>query len=86
MNGVTLTIGAIAIFLAAAAGIMASTIYMFRFAGMATNTRRPVAQRRVRGVLAVACFLGVFASAAAGYLGIITLMYHGARAAAPATP
>ncbi|MDZ4775951.1 MAG: hypothetical protein SGJ23_04095 [Alphaproteobacteria bacterium] len=84
MNGVTLIVAAIAIFLAAVAGILASTIYMFRFAGMATNARRPIAQRRMRGALAIACLLGIFASATAGYLGIITLMYHGARAAHPA--
>lgn len=86
MNGVTLIVATIAVFLAATAGIMASAIYMFRFAGMALNARRPSAQRRVRGALAIACLLGVVGSAAAGYVGIITLMYHGARAAPPVAP
>lgn len=86
MNGVTLLLAAIALFLLAAAGIMASTIYMFRFAGMAMNGRRPVVQRRVRAALAFGCFAGILASAAAGYVGITTLTYHGMRAAPPVAP
>ncbi len=51
-------------------------------AGMAMNPKRPVAQRRVRGLLAALCGAGVVASATAGYLGIATLLYFSMKAAA----
>lgn len=85
MNGIVLLLAALAVFIAAALGILASSIYMFRFAGMALNKKRPVAQRRVRGLLAAACFFSIFGAATAGYLAIVALMYEGMRTT-PVTP
>lgn len=68
--------GAFAIFLAAVAGVMLMSIMALRQAGMALNPRRPTGQRRVRGVLAALCGIGVVASAVAGYVGIAALMYY----------
>lgn len=79
MNGIVLLVAAFAVFIAAALGILASSIYMFRFAGMALNAHRPIAQRRVRGALAALCMCAIFGAATAGYLGIVALMYEGMR-------
>jgi hypothetical protein len=82
MNGLVLMGGALAVFIVAALGILASAIAMFRMTGMAMNPKRPVAQRRVRGALAALSFGGIIASAVAGYVGIATLLYFGMTSAA----
>lgn len=68
--------GAFAIFVAAVAGVMLMSVFALRQAGMALNPHRPPDQRRVRAVLAALCAVGVFGSAAAGYVGITALMYY----------
>lgn len=71
-----MVLAVIPIFLIAALSVLYCTIQGFRFAGMALNPRRPVNQRRLRALLAGAFLLGVLASAAAGYLGMVTLLYY----------
>ncbi len=68
---------ALPVFLLAGLGILFCTIQGFRFLGMALNPRRPLAQRRMRAAMAALCLCGMFAAAAAGYLGIIALLYYG---------
>lgn len=82
MNGIVLVGLSLAIFLLAGLGILFSSIFMFRMAGMAMNPKRPMDQRRVRGLLAALCGAGILASAVAGYLGITTLLYFSMKAAA----
>lgn len=82
MNGFVLVGLSLAIFILAGLGILFSSIFMFRMAGMALNPKRPMDQRRVRGVFAALFGAGVIASAVAGYLGITTLLYFSMKAAA----
>jgi hypothetical protein len=69
-------LAALPIFFAAALAILYCAIQAFRFAGMAMNPRRPVAQRRMRLVFSLLFAMGVVGSAAAGYLGLVALMYY----------
>jgi hypothetical protein len=82
VNGLVLIASALAIFIVAALGILGCAVLMFRMAGTAMNPKRPVNQRRVRGLLAALSLAGILASATAGYLGITTLLYFGMKAAA----
>lgn len=75
MNGLMLMGLATLVFLVAGATMVAATVGTFRFAGSALNANRNGGQRALYGALALACFLGIFAAAAAGFLGIATLMY-----------
>jgi hypothetical protein len=70
-------LAALPIFVLAGLGVLYCALQAMRFVGMALNPRRPVNQRRIRGLLAGAFAIGMFASAAIGYLGIVALMYYG---------
>lgn len=75
MSGLALMGLATLVFLIAAAAIFACAVGMLKFLGAALNKNRPGPQRAVRAILALACFLGIFAAAAAGFIGITTLMF-----------
>lgn len=67
---------ALALFVAAGLGVLYCAIQAFRFLATALNPHRPAGQRRLRGAVAALFGLGMFTSAAAGYLGIVALMYY----------
>ena len=69
-------LAAIPIFLLAGLGVFACALQGLRYMAMALNPHRPVGQRRVRGLVAALFGVGMVASAAAGYLGIVSLMYY----------
>jgi len=75
MNGLALMGLATLVFLIAAAAIFAATVGMLRFAGRAMNPNRTGGQRALYAALALLCFLGVFAAAAAGFAGIAALLF-----------
>jgi hypothetical protein len=77
---------AVGIFLLATLGIVWCALQGLRFLGMALNPRRPVNQRRLRGMLAAVFALGLFGSATAGYLGIVMLMYYAGSQPRPDPP
>ena len=63
------------VYLAALAGIVASTLGLVLFAGGAMNRARPRAMRIRRSVYAALCLCGIVASAAAGFVGVGLIMY-----------
>lgn len=63
------------VYLAALAGIVLGAIGFLFFAGGAMNRARPRELRIRRGVYAALCLCGIVASAAAGFVGIATIMY-----------
>lgn len=69
-------LAAIPIFLLAGLGIFACALQALRHLAMALNPHRPAGQRRVRGLIAALFGVGMAASGAAGYLGIVALMYY----------
>jgi hypothetical protein len=76
MDGLQVMGLALAIFLAAGAGIVAMSVFGLRLVGQALNPKRPQAQRVTRGLGAFACLLGLIASGGAGFLGISSLMFY----------
>jgi hypothetical protein len=76
MSGVALVASAFAVFAAAVAGVVLTSVLALRQAGMALNPRRPPAQRRLRALFAALCGVGVIGSATLGYVGITVLMYY----------
>jgi hypothetical protein len=75
MSGWTVIALAVLAFIAAAAGILAASIYALRFAGQAMNPQRPHRQRLVRAAGALICAGAVIAAAVAGFWAIEALMY-----------
>jgi hypothetical protein len=70
-----LLLGTLAIFFAAVSLIGIASIWAIRFAGMAMNRNRPLAQRRTYWAAAAGAIAAVVASAVGGVYGIFFLMY-----------
>lgn len=66
------------VYLAALAGIVASTLGLVLFVGGALNRARPRQMRVQRAIYAALCLCGIVASAAAGFVGIGLIMYFNA--------
>jgi hypothetical protein len=64
-----------ALFMLAVAGIVACTLGFIFFGGGAMNKARPLDMRRRRLALAALCLCGIVASAAAGFVGIPSILY-----------
>jgi hypothetical protein len=75
MNGLMLMGLATLVFLLAAGGVFAAALGVFRFAGRAVNRNNAAGARALYGALALACFAGIFAAVAAGFIGVTTLMF-----------
>ena len=63
------------LFMAAVAGVVASTLGLIFFAGGAMNKARPPEMRRRRALLAALCLCGIVASAALGFVAIPAILY-----------
>jgi hypothetical protein len=63
------------IYFAALAGVVAGSFGFIMYLGGAMNKARPLELRRRRALLAAACFGGIVASAAIGFLAIPALLY-----------
>ncbi len=63
------------LYMLAVAGIVAGSLGFLFFAGGAMNQARPADMRRRRGLLAALCVCGIVASAAAGFVGVPTILY-----------
>ncbi len=75
MNGLTVIIGQLVIFLAALAGIVFGSIMTLNFAAQAQNRVRDQAARRRAWALAGLSLCGIVASAGLGFVGLAALMY-----------
>lgn len=74
--GLSLILAALAIFLAATAGVLLSTLAGLGFAARALARRGDRAGRVRAGVRAGLCAAGLIASAGAGFVGISALLYY----------
>ena len=63
------------VYLLAIAGIVLCSVGVIFFAGGALNQARPREFRIRRGIYTALCLCGIVASAAAGFVGIATIMY-----------
>lgn len=63
------------LYMAAVAGVVASTLGLIFFAGGAMNKARPPDMRRRRALLAALCLCGIVASAALGFVGMPMILY-----------
>lgn len=63
------------LYMAAVAGVVASTLGLIFFAGGAMNRARPADMRRRRALLAALCLCGIVASAALGFVAIPAILY-----------
>jgi len=63
------------LYMAAVAGVVASTLGLIFFAGGAMNRARPPEMRRRRALLAALCLCGIVASAALGFVAIPAILY-----------
>jgi len=63
------------LYMLAVAGIVTGTLGLIFFAGGAMNQARPAEMRRRRALLAALCVCVIVASAAAGFVGIPTILY-----------
>lgn len=63
------------VYLLAIAGIVLCSVGVIFFAGGALNRARPREFRIRRGIYTALCLCGIVASAAAGFVGIATIMY-----------
>jgi hypothetical protein len=70
-----LILGSLAIFLAAVSLIGLGSIWAIRFAGMAGNKNRPLAQRRLFWLGAAGSMAGVVAAGLGGFYGILAFWY-----------
>jgi hypothetical protein len=74
--GLTLLLGALAIFLAAVGGVLVCTLAMLRFAARASAKHGDRATRVRAGLIAIGFGAGLIASAAVGFMGISALLYY----------
>jgi hypothetical protein len=67
------------LYIAAVAGVVASTLGAIFFLGGAMNRARPAPMRTRRALLAGLCACGIVASAAAGFVGVPSILYLAQR-------